>query len=231
MELSELAEYMPLLLGQGLVLTLQLALASLALAVVLGLLGAWGKLSGNRLAVSVASAYTTVIRGIPDIVLLLLLFYGGQRGVNQLSELLGIERVEVNAFTAGVFAIGVIFGAYMTETFRGAVMAIPRGQIEAGTAAGMSPALLFRRIMAPQMIRYALPSFGNNWLVLTKSTALVSIIGLQDMVYLANAFGRSTREPFTFLFIAALLFLAITAVSNLVLGWLERKYSLGVRRA
>jgi ABC-type arginine transport system permease subunit len=95
----------------------------------------------------------------------------------------------------------------------------------------MSPALLFRRIVAPQMIRYALPSFGNNWLVLTKSTALVSIIGLQDMVYLANAFGKSTREPFTFLLVAALLFLAITAVSNLVLGWLERKYSLGVRRA
>lgn len=230
MTFSQLGEYMPLLIGQGFVLTLQLALASLGLSVLLGLLGAWGKLSGSVLAYRAAAAYTTLIRGVPDIVLMLLLFFGAQRGINTLSAALGFERFEVSAFAAGVIALGFIFGAYMTETFRGAIMAIPRGQIEAGIAAGMSRALLFRRIVAPQMIRHALPGFGNNWLVLTKATALVSIVGLQDMVYLANAFGKSTREPFTFLFVVALLFLLITGVSNLVLAWLERRYSLGARR-
>jgi len=231
MSFEKLTEYFPLLIGQGLVLTLQVALSSLALAVLLGLLGAWGKLSGSKAARKIAGTYTTLIRGVPDIVLLLLLFFGGQRVANNLVEALGWQRLEIDAFAAGVFAIGFIFGAYMTETFRGAILAIPRGQIEAGIACGMGPALLFRRIVLPQMIRYALPSFGNNWLVLIKSTALISIIGLQDMVYLANAFGKSTREPFTFLFVVAILFLAITAVSNLILGWLERRYSIGVRRA
>jgi len=231
MSFDKLTEYFPLLIGQGLVLTLQVALSSLALAVLLGLLGAWGKLSGSKAARKIAGTYTTLIRGVPDIVLLLLLFFGGQRVANNLVEALGWQRLEIDAFAAGVFAIGFIFGAYMTETFRGAILAIPRGQIEAGIACGMAPALLFRRIVMPQMIRYALPSFGNNWLVLIKSTALISIIGLQDMVYLANAFGKSTREPFTFLFVVAILFLAITAVSNLILGWLERRFSIGVRRA
>lgn len=230
MSFEKLSEYFPLLIGQGLVLTLQLALSALALAVFLGLLGAWGKLSASNFARKLAGTYTTLIRGVPDIVLLLLLFYGGQRLVNNIVGLMGWERVEVNAFTAGVFSIGFIFGAYMTETFRGAILAIPRGQIEAGIACGMSRPLLFRRIVMPQMIRYALPSFGNNWLVLIKSTALVSIIGLQDMVYLANAFGKSTREPFTFLFVVAILFLCVTAVSNLILAWAERRYSVGVRR-
>ena len=119
----------------------------------------------------------------------------------------------------------------MTETFRGAFLSIPNGQIEAGIACGMSPDLRFRRIVWPQLVRYALPSFGNNWLVLLKGTALVSVLGLHELVWEAFTAGRSTRQLFTFFFVVLLLYLALTAVSDIGLRYLERKYSAGVRRA
>ena len=132
---------------------------------------------------------------------------------------------------AGVGTIGFIFGAYMTETFRGAILAVPQGQVEAGTASGMSRFLVFRRIIWPQMVRFALPSFTNNWLVQIKSTALVSIIGLQDLVYNAFTAGRSTRQLFTFMLAVLVIYLVLTAISDIGLRWLDRKYSKGVARA
>ena len=137
----------------------------------------------------------------------------------------------VFAFTAGVFAIGFVFGAYMTETFRGAILAIPRGQIEAGIACGMTSMKIFRRIIWPQMVRFALPSFTNNWLVLVKATALVSVIGLHDLVWNASTAGRSVREPFTFMFAVLIIYLIMTAISDVGLRWVDRKYSVGVRKA
>ena len=119
----------------------------------------------------------------------------------------------------------------MTETFRGAMMAVPKGQMEAGMAYGMTPLRVFFRITVPQMIRFALPSFSNNWLVLVKSTALVSVIGLNDVMYRADAAKSTTQEPFTVYMIVGLLFLLITGVSNLVLGQLEKRYSLGVKES
>lgn len=216
----------------GALVTLELALASLVLAVLFGLLGAWGKLGRSRVARSFAGTYTTVVRGIPDLVLMLLVFYGGQQLINDLGTATGLwGYVEINQLAAGIGTIGFIFGAYMTETFRGAILAIPRGQIEAGIACGMPGLLVFRRIMWPQMVRYALPSFTNNWLVLIKSTALVSIIGLQDVVYNAFVAGRSTRQLFTFMFAVLIIYLVFTAISDLALRWVDRRYSAGVRRA
>jgi histidine transport system permease protein/arginine/ornithine transport system permease protein len=119
----------------------------------------------------------------------------------------------------------------MTETFRGAYLAIPRGQIEAGIACGMSSALVFIRIIWPQLVRYALPSFGNNWLVLLKATALVSVLGLHELVWESFTAGRSTRQLFTFFFVTLLIYLVLTAISDVGLRWLDRKYSVGVRRA
>lgn len=220
------------LLLEGLGLTIMVALGSLCLAVLFGLLGAWAKLSKNRAAQTAANGYTTIIRGIPDLVLMLILFFGGQQFLIDIGEKTGLwGYVEVDAFTAGVCTIGFIFGAYMTETFRGAILAIPRGQIEAGIACGMSKSLIFRRIIWPQMVRYALPSFTNNWLVLIKTTALVSVLGLQELVYIANAVGRKFREPFTFNFLILAVFLLITAISQYGLRRLENKYSAGIRRA
>ena len=215
----------------GAVLTVGVSLASLAVAVLLGLLGAAAKLSGRRLLVALATAYTTIIRGIPELVLMLLIFYGGSIAINSLIEAAGSEAtLDISPFLAGTVTLGFIYGAYMTETFRGAMMAIPKGQAEAAAAFGMSPVQTFVRITAPQMVRYALPGFTNNWLVLIKATALVSLIGLQDMTYIAKQASAATRSPFTYLLFTAGLFLIYTWVSLVGLRWLNTRYSLGNKK-
>jgi His/Glu/Gln/Arg/opine family amino acid ABC transporter permease subunit len=223
--------YMPLIL-KGTWVTVAVSIASILLAVVLGLLGAWAKLSKSRVANSFAGAYTTLVRGVPDLVLMLLIFYGGQQLLNDLGASTGLwGYLEIDQFTAGFMTIGFIFGAYMTETFRGAYLAIPRGEVEAGIACGMSGWKVFSRIVWPQLVRHALPSFGNNWLVLLKTTALVSVLGLHELVWEAFTAGRSTRQLFTFFFVTLLIYLVLTAISDVGLRWLDRRYSVGVRRA
>lgn len=216
---------------EGTILTLEVSLVSLFIAMVLGISGALAKISNSVALRGVATVYTTVIRGIPDLVLMLLVFFGGQVLVNQLAPMVGYdEYIDINPFIAGVLTIGFIFGAYMTETFRGAILAVHKGQLEAGYAYGMSTFKVFRRILFPQMVRHALPGFGNNWLVLVKTTALVSIIGLDDMVRKASMAAGATRMPFTFYVVVAINFLLITTVSIYLLKYLEDKYSIGVRR-
>ena len=214
---------------QGAGVTLQVALLSLALAVVGGLIGAAAKLSKSAALRRPAEFYTTVVRGVPDLVMMLLVFYGGQVVLNELTERFELPDIDLNPFIAGVATIGFLFGAYFTETFRGAFMAVPAGQMEAGAAFGMSRWQVFRRILFPQMLRYALPGIGNNWLVLLKSTALVSLIGLGDMTWLADQAGRNTREPFLFYMVVCVLYLLMTIVSTAVLHWLTKRYSVGVR--
>ena len=215
----------------GAVLTVGVSLAALAVSIVLGLAGAAAKLSGRPVLVVLATVYTTLIRGVPELVLMLLVFYGGTIGLNNLLERLGSEAtVDINPFFAGVLTIGFIYGAYMTETFRGALLSIPPGQAEAAWAFGMSKGQTFFRITAPQMVRYALPGFTNNWLVLIKATALVSLIGLQEMTYLAKQASAATRSPFAFFLFTAALFLVYTSVSLFVLRRLNARYSLGAKR-
>lgn len=217
---------------QGALLTVGASLAALGVAILLGLAGATAKLSGRPLLVGLATVYTTLVRGIPELVLMLLVFYGGTIGLNHLISLLGFKAtVDINPFVAGVLTIGFIYGAYMTETFRGAILSIPRGQMEAAWAFGMGRFQTFVRITLPQMVRYALPGFTNNWLVLIKATALVSLIGLKEMTYLAKQASSATREPFTFFLFAAALFLVYTSVSLWALRWLDRRFSLGVKRS
>lgn len=217
------AGYLPYVLA-GASLTIAVAVVSLLLAVLLGLLAAASKLYGPLPARWIAGLYTTVIRGIPDIVLMMLIFFGGQVSLNAVADKLGWRYIDVNPFAAGVLTIGFIFGAYMGETFRGAIMAVPRGQIEAGHAYGMTPWQVFKLITLPAMTRHAMPGFFNNWLVLVKTTALVSLIGLQDMVFKAGVAANSLRKPFTFYLLVAVLFLLITIISDLIFGWLQRRY-------
>lgn len=221
-------EYLPNILA-GALLTLKVALLSLLLALLLGLAGAAGKLSKLPPARWAATLYTTVMRGVPDLVMMLLVFYGGQMLVNEIGDRLGWDYIEIDPFVAGFLTIGVLYGAYFTETFRGAFLAVPAGQLEAGAAYGMSRWQVFARVLFPQMLRHALPGIGNNWLVLLKSTAIVSMIGLSDMTWLADQAGRSTREPFAFYLVVCALYLLMTAVSGLVLDWLTRRYNVGVR--
>ncbi len=212
----------------GSLLTVGVSLASLAVATLLGLVGAAAKLSGNRPLVWGASVYTTIVRGVPELLMMLLVFYGGAIGLNNLLEWLGYEEgIDLDPFVAGVLTIGFIYGAYMTETFRGAILAIPRGQMEAAWAFGMGRFQTFVRITLPQMVRYALPSFTNNWLVLIKATALVSLIGLHDMTYLAKQSSAAVREPFAFFMFAAGLYLVFTSLSLWALRLVSARYSLG----
>lgn len=220
----------PLLL-QGTWMTLKLSILSLLVSVLLGLLGASSKLSSVALLRVPAQLYTTLIRGVPDLVLMLLIFYSLQTGLTSLTDALDWDYIEIDPFAAGVITLGFIYGAYFTETFRGAILAVPRGQLEAATAYGLSRKQRFRFVIFPQMMRYALPGIGNNWMVMLKATALVSIIGLADLVKAAQDAGKSTYQLFYFLVLAAVIYLMITSASNFVLRRLERRYSAGTREA
>ena len=221
--------YLPAIL-EGLVLTLQVSALSLAIACVFGMVGATAKLSSSRMLRWSAEVYTTLIRGLPELVLMLLIFYGGQIGINRLADAQGWGYIDIPPFVAGVLTIGFIFGAYLTETFRGAILAVPRGQAEAGLAFALTRRQVLWRIVLPQMVRHAIPGFANNWLIMIKASALVSIIGLDDMIHRAGLAAATTRAPFTFYMATALIYLALTSVSILVLSRVEARYSLGVKK-
>lgn len=227
----DLQGYFPSLM-EGLTVTISLSFFSLFIAMGLGIIGALAKLSSATIAQKTANGYTTLIRGVPELVLMLLIFFGGQMMVNQLAELVGYEDyIDINPYISGVLTIGFIYGAYMTETFRGAILSVSKGELEAGAAYGMTKGQIFRRILFPQMIRHAIPGFGNNWLVLLKATALVSVIGLDDLLRKASLAAGATKKTFTFYFMVALCYLLLTTISVWILSWLEKKYSVGVRTA
>lgn len=221
---------------EGSLLTLQVGLGAMLLAAAFGLIGAVLSLSQYRLGRAVAVVYATLIRGVPDLILLFLIYYGGQFALNFALESVGYDEfVEIKPLLAGILSLGFIYGAYMSEVFRGAIQAVPRGQSEAGWAFGMSKGRVFRRMVLPQMVRFALPGITHVWLVLLKATALVSIIGLIDMTALAKQAGAATRGEIAnsnilFFGFVALIFLAITTLSLGLLRLLERKYSVGVRK-
>lgn len=223
-------EYLPLL-AQGAALSLCVMLVSLAVALALGLVNALIKLFGPRWLRWVSTGYTTLVRGIPELVIMLLLFFGGEMLVNGALGLLGLGPLRFNTFISGVLAIGFVFGAYYTETFRGAFLTVERGQLEAAMAYGMSPGQVFRRILLPQMLSFAIPGINNNWLGLMKASALVSILGLEDMVWLAEQAGRATQKPFLFYFLVALIYMAITAISSWGFSRLSRRYALASSNA
>lgn len=224
--LSLLYSYRGILLDGALV-TIELSLLSLLLSLVIGIVVCMARLSGFRFLRWPAVFYTTVVRGIPDLVQLFLLYFGGQYLLNYIAYQMGWGSIDLEPFASGVLIIGFIFGAYMAETFRGAILAIPRGQIEAAVAYGLNKKTIFWRITWPQMMRYALPMLGNNWLVLMKSTALVSVINLHDLTGIAKTAANSTHQSFLFYSACAVGFLLFTTVSIWVLDILKRKYSLG----
>lgn len=220
------------LLLKGAKLTIYVGVCSLAIAICLGLIGALCKLSRSVLIRCAATCYTTVIRGIPELVLILLVYYGAPTLIQDILSLAGYDiYISLNPFVAGTATIGFIYGAFATEVFRGAYMAVPKGQIEAARACGMPPALTFRRITLPQMMRFALPGLGNVWMVLIKATALISVIQLPELMRNADIAARATHKPFTFFFAASLIYLLITIGSNIIQQWAENRANRGVRRA
>ncbi len=215
--------YLPLVV-EGTLVTVLVAMVSLAGAMGIGLMGAYFSIRGGRVSRAAVRTYTTAIRGIPDLVLMLLFYFGGQMLVNHIGRALGLWKyVEISAFGAGTLTIAIIFGAYMIETFRGAALAIPKGLIEAGLAYALPPRRMFTRIIWPQLMAYALPGIANNWQVLMKTTALVSVIGLQDMVFNSFQAGRTTRQMFVFMALTMAIYLLITMVSAVVFHMLGRR--------
>ncbi len=224
--MDKLIEYAPLL-GSGVLVTVSVAVLSLVLATALGALGAAAKLSRKSAPRAIAQVYTTIVRGIPDLVLILLIYFGGQRLLNMIGHAAGLDYIEISKFWAGVISIGFIYGAYLTETFRGAYLAVPKGQGEAAKALGLTPLATLWTVLLSQIMRMALPGYGNVWLVLVKSTAVVSVIGLADLVGLADKAGKATREPFLFFVAVILVYLAITWASGLVLRYAEVRVNRG----
>jgi His/Glu/Gln/Arg/opine family amino acid ABC transporter permease subunit len=220
------------ILLKGAKLTIYVGVSSMVLAIILGLVGALGKLSRSSLIRFLVGCYTTIIRGIPELVLILLVYYGAPTLIQDICGLLGYDiYISLNPFVSGVATIGFIYGAFSTEVFRGAYMAVPRGQIEAARACGMNSVLTFRRVTLPQMMRFALPGLGNVWMVLIKATALISVIQLPELMRNADIAARATHKPFTFFFAASLIYLGITIASNIIQQWAENRANKGVRRA
>ena len=220
-------------LAAGLLFTIQISVCGYLLAFILGLLGAGAKLSGNRMLYRIGDLYTTLVRAVPELLLIIIIFYAG--GSAMKAVLIGIglvdETFQVSAFAAAVAALGLIYGAYLTDVLRGAMQAIPKGQIEAARAYGMHGPLRFRRIVFPQMIRFAIPGMGNQWLNITKDSALVSVVGAFEVLKQANIAASGTKEYLFFYTTAALIFLSLTIVSMVVLQRVEKRASRGVRRA
>jgi His/Glu/Gln/Arg/opine family amino acid ABC transporter permease subunit len=211
----------------GAALTVALAAASIVLGATIGLAMAAAKLWGGRALAVVAELYTTVVRGVPDLLVIFLIYFGG---TTTLSRLLG-QPVNLDPFTAGAAALAFVFGAYATEIFRGAIVGVPRGQGEAGAALGLRPRQVFRHVTLPQAWRLALAPFGNQAIILTKQTSLVSVVGLEDIMRKAQIGAGFTNEPFTYFGIAALLYLSITAAMTVALRLAESRAARGLARA
>lgn len=219
-------------LAEGTALTIELGLASATFGTLLGLAFAALKLSRSPVARALADVYTTVFRGVPELIIVLIVYFGASIGLSSLSRAFGAEEpFELHPFIAGTLALGLAFGAYASEVFRGALQAVPRGQMEAARAFGMSRFLAFRRVALPQVWRFALPGLGNIFLVLLKDTSLVSVIGLEELMRKTAIAVSFTKQPFTFYLAAAAIYLLMTIVSMVGLNLLERRANRGVRRA
>ncbi|MDP2697914.1 ABC transporter permease [Thalassospira sp.] len=218
---------------EGGLVTIQLCLSVLPFMILLGLLGALAKLSRFRALRAIGESYTVIIRGIPELLVILLIYFGGTIAVQRLAEVFGGEdvRVDIPAFWSGVAALALVQGAFASEVFRAAIQAIPVGQIEAATACGMTPLQIFLRIKLPQMWRFALPGLNNLFQVLIKDTALISVVGVEEILRMAAIGAGTEKAPFTFYLVAMLMFLAFTTVSLIVFNRLEKRASRGIVRA
>ncbi|MGY2047567.1 ABC transporter permease [Methylobacterium sp. JK268] len=202
-----------LLLAAG--TTVALALCGFLAGAVIGGIVAAAKLTGSAPLSAIAGLYTTLLRGVPDLLVIYLLYFGGSAALSSAASLFGATGfVGLPPFWVGVAALGVISGAYQAEVFRGAYLALDRGQLEAGRAVGMAPGLLFRRVTVPLVARTALPGLGNVWQILLKDSALVSVTGLAELLRQAQVGAGSTRQPFPFYLAAAGLYLLITSLST-----------------
>lgn len=213
----------------GALVTVEIAVYSLAIGLALGLAAAGAKLSRSPILRAIAEVYSLLIRGIPELLIILLVYYSGGAAIEALLKLFGHDGgFDFNKRLAGSLALGLIFGAFASEVFRGAFMAVPKGQIEAALAVGMTRRQVFLRIRFPQMMRFALPGLGNLWMVLLKDTSLVSVIALDELMRETSVAAEATQRPFVFYLAATVIYLLLTVVSDIFRARLERHANRGV---
>jgi octopine/nopaline transport system permease protein len=213
-------------------ITLAVAFCGFLAGAVIGTFVAWAKLSRSMVARGLADGYTTVLRGVPDLLVIYLFYFGGSAALGQVGQLFGYEGfIGLPAFATGAVALGVVSGAYQAEVFRGAYQTLDRGELEAARSVGMSRGLMFRRIVAPQVLRYAIPGLGNVWQLVLKESALISVTGLVELLRQSYIAAGSTRRPFDFYLTAAALYLVITTVSTVLFQVAEDRSMRGLRRA
>ena len=206
----------------GVLITVSLALATLPVGLFIGFMIAVAKQSEEWTLRTAADIYTTIFRGLPELLTLFLVYFGLQIGIQQLLKAVGLGgAIEINTFFAGVIALALVFSSYASEVFLSAFRAIPKGQYEGGYALGLRHGRVMRSIIVPQLIRIALPGLGNLWMILLKDTALVSAIGLTDILRQTGVAARVTKEAFLFFGLAFLLYLILALVSSIGLNRLE----------
>jgi polar amino acid transport system permease protein len=210
-------------IARGVLVTLSLALATLPVGLLAGFFIALAKQSSERSLRLAGNIYTTIFRGLPELLTLFLVYYGAQIGIQQVAELFNPEaNIEINSFVAGMIALGVVFSSYASEVVLSAFRAIPHGQYEGGYAIGLTSGQTMRLVILPQLIRIALPGLSNLWLILLKDTALVSVVGLSDILRQTGVAARVTKEAFLFFGIACLLYLALAILSSFAFVIIER---------
>lgn len=215
---------------RGLMSTIQIALGAYALGLFIGFWGALGKIHGGPVLRWTLEFYTTLIRAVPELVLILLLYFAGNDLLNLIRTSLGYEPVDISGLWAGIYVIGFVQGAYCTEVFRGAMNAVSRQQVEAAKSIGMGPILIHRRIIIPLMLPFALGGLANLWLITTKDTALLAVVGFSELALETRQAAGATKSYFVFYMAAGALYLALTLVSTLFFSLLERRLRRGEAR-
>lgn len=199
-------------------MTAAVSICAFGVGIVFGIFGCWAKLSGSAVAHGAATVYTTVLRGIPDLLVIYLFYFGGSQAISTLARLFGSGGfIGLNGFAVGMLAVGIVSGAYQTEVLRGAYLAIPRGELDAARVAGMGRMLMLRRIVAPQILRFALPGMGNVWQMVLKESALISVTGLIEIMNMTRLAVSRTGFAFSFYISGAILYLAISTLSGALL--------------
>ena len=213
---------------RGLLASIEIAVGSYVLGLVIGMFGATGKLYGGQIARDLWEIYTTLVRAVPELVLILLLYYAGTDAVNRFLALFGYAAIDINGLVAGILVLGFVQGAYTTEVLRGAIKSIPSGQIEAARAYGMPPLMIFRRITVPAMLPYALPGLGNLWMIATKDTALLAVVGFTELTLATRQAAGATKAYMMFFLAAGALYFALFLLSNGIIRIIERRARRGI---
>ena len=212
----------------ALLMTIAVSICSMGLGIFIAIFAAWSKLTYNRFLNFVASFYTTVIRGIPELLVIYLIFFGGSAAVMKIAKTFGYNGyIELHAFTISVIAIGIISATYSTEVLRASYLAINKGQFEAAKSLGMSKFKIFYKVLTPQILRHAIPGLGNIWQVTLKDTSLISVTGLVEIMRQTRIASNVTHSPLTFLITAAFLYLFLTTFSGKFFNYIERKSNKG----